>query len=145
MDDISAWAAAIVTAGLVVSIPSQYQTDHHELQALARQQRIQDALATLVDEGAVTARCEPVGVPNHAPIPLLALRLETPPAQVVSAQVRTISHGTYVDPANEEVRRDYVLNLNDPHEKASVPVPPGFTATRTSRDWLIFQRCTSGG
>ncbi len=137
-------AAALVVAGLVVSIPSQYHTDHHELEALARQQRIQDDLETLVEEDAVTAKCEPIGVPNHAPIPLLALRLETPPAEVVSAQVRIISHGTYVDPANEEVRRDYVLNLNDPNENATVAPPPGFKATRTSRDWLIFKRCTSG-
>jgi hypothetical protein len=137
-------AAAVVAVGLVVSIPSQYKTDHHGLQALARQQQIQDDLETLVDEGAITARCEPIGVPNHAPIPLLALRLEAPPAQVVSAQVRTITHGTYVDPADEEVRREYVLNRNDPHESVPVTPPPGFTATRTSRDWLIFQRCTSG-
>jgi hypothetical protein len=138
-------AAALVTAGLVVSIPFQYKTDHHELQALARQQRIQDDLETLVDEGAITAGCEPIGVPNHAPIPLLALRLQAPPAKVVSAQVRTITHGTYVDPANEEVRREYVLNRNDPDESAPANPPPGFKATRTSRDWLIFKRCTSGG
>ncbi len=138
-------AAALVTAGLVVSIPFQYEIDHHELQALARQQQIQDGLETLVDEGAITAGCEPIGVPNHAPIPLLALRLEAPPAQIVSAQVRTISHGTYVDPADKEVRRDYVLNRNDPHESAPATPPPGLKATRTSRDWLIFQRCTSGG
>jgi len=138
-------AAALVTAGLVVSIPFQYKTDHHELQALARQQRIQDDLETLVDEGAITAGCEPIGVPNHAPIPLLALRLQAPPAKVVSAQVRTITHGTYVDPANEEVRREYVLNRNDPDESAPANPPPGFRATRTSRDWLIFKRCTSGG
>jgi hypothetical protein len=138
-------AAALVAVGLVASIPSQYRTDHHELQALARQQRIQDDLERLVDEGAITARCEPIGVPNHAPIPLLALRLQAPPATVVSAQVRTIAHGTYVDPANEEVRREYVLNRNDPNEDAPANPPPGFKATRTSRDWLIFQRCTSGG
>ncbi len=137
-------AAALVAVGLVVSIPSQYKTDHHGLRALARQQQIQDDLETLVDEGAITARCEPIGVSNHAPIPLLALWLEAPPAQVVNAQVRTITHGTYVDPADEEVRREYVLNRNDPHESAPVTPPPGFTATRTSRDWLIFQRCTSG-
>ncbi len=133
-----------MAVGLVVSIPSQYKTDHHQLQALARQQQIQDDLETLVDEGAITAGCEPIGVPNHAPIPLLALRLETPPAQIVSARVRTISHGTYIDPADEGVRRDYVLNNNDPNENAKASVPPGFTAIRTSRDWLIFQRCMSG-
>ncbi len=139
-------AAAVVAAGLVVSVPAQYRTDHHELQVLARQQRIQDALDALVDEGAITARCEPVGVPNHAPIPLLALRLETPPAEIVSAQVRTITHGTYVDPASEEVRHDYILNRNDPKEtNTPATVPPGFTATRISRSWLIFQRCSPSG
>jgi hypothetical protein len=135
-------AAALVAAGLVVSIPFQYKTDHHELKALARQQQIQSNLEMLVDEGAITTRCEPVGVPNHAPIPLLALRLQTPPTQIVSAQVRTIAHGTYVDPADEEVRRDYVLNQNDPNENAPATPPPGFKATRTSRDWLIYKRCS---
>jgi hypothetical protein len=140
-------AAVLVTAGMLATAPAQYHTDHHELQALARQQRIQDALQKLVGEGAITARCEPVGVSNHAPIPLLALWLETPPAEVVSAQVRTVTNGTYVDPANEEVQRDYVLNQNDPHEDTPESVPPGFTATRTSGSWLIFQRCSpsSGG
>jgi hypothetical protein len=137
-------AAALVVAGLVVSIPSQYRTNHHQLEALARQQQIQDELETLVDDGTINARCEPIGVPNHAPIPLLALQLETPPAQIVSAQLRTISHGTYIDPANKEVQEDYVLNLNDPNETATATPPPGFKATRTSRDWLIFKRCTSG-
>ena len=124
---------------------SQYKTDHKELKALARQQQIQSNLETLVDEGAITTRCEPVGVPNHAPIPLLALRLQTPPTQIVSAQVRTITHGTYIDPADAEVRREYVLNQHDPNENAPATPPPGFTATRTSRDWLIYKRCGSSG
>ncbi len=137
--------AALVAVGLVVSIPSQYHTDHKELQALARQQGIQNDLTELVEEGAISAHCEPVGVPNHAPIPLLALWLQTPPAEIVSAQVRTIARGTYVDPATGEVQKDYILNTNDPNEADTAPVvPPGFTATRTSRSWLIFQRCDPG-
>jgi hypothetical protein len=138
-------AAALVAVGLVVSIPAQYRTDHHELWELARQQRIQNDLTELVDEGAISARCEPVGVPNHAPIPLLALWLQTPPTEIVSAQVRTIAHGTYVDPATREVQENYILNRNDPNEPDTAPVvPAGFTATRTSSSWLIFQRCGPG-
>jgi hypothetical protein len=134
--------AALVVGGLVVSIPSQYRTDHHQLQELVRQQRIQKDLVALVNEGAITARCEPVGVPNHAPIPLLALWLKSPPGKIVSAQARTISKGTYVDPATREVQEDYILNRDDPNEvNATAVVPPGFTATRTSPAWLIFQRC----
>ena len=39
-------------------------------------------------DGAITARCQPVGVPNHAPIPLLALWLKSPPGEIRSAQVQ---------------------------------------------------------
>ncbi len=57
------------------------------------------------------SRCSPCGC-------------ETPPAQVVSAQVRTIPHGTYVDPADEEVRRDYVLNPTTPTKAPRRTRPP---------------------
>jgi hypothetical protein len=135
-------AAALVVGGFVVSIPSQYRVDHRELQALARQQRIQNALLALVHERAIATHCEPIGVTNHAPIPLLALWLQTPPAEIVSAQERTISHGTYVEPANEEVQKNYILDRDDPKElNRPVAVPPGFSPTRTSPSWLIFQRC----
>ncbi len=78
-------------------------------------------------------------MPNHAPIPLLALYLRTSPARIPSAQVGHIATGVYVDPAGEEVERDYVLDKNDPHE--AVSVPPGFTAVANNRSWLIFHRC----
>jgi hypothetical protein len=78
-------------------------------------------------------------VPNHAPIPLLALYLKTSPQNIVSAQVKPISSGQYVDPADKQVEQDYVLDPNDPH--LPVSVPPGFTETASNRSWLIFQRC----
>jgi hypothetical protein len=132
-------AAALLVVVLAISAPAQYRTAHHELRNLARQQRIQNDLVALVDSGAISASCEPIGVPNHAPIPLLALWLKTGPSEIRSAEAQTISHGTYVDPADEEVQRDYVL---DPSERGHpVGVPPGFTATHISRSWLVFQRC----
>lgn len=136
------WMAGglVVALALLAYAPSQYRGAHSQLQALARQQRIEGDLLALVNSHAIALRCGPVGVPNHAPIPLLALYLKTSPKNVISAQVNQISYGTYVDPASVEVERDYVLDPHDPH--LAVSVPPGFTESATNRSWLIFTRCT---
>jgi hypothetical protein len=135
------WMAGgiVLIVALIAYAPSQYRSADRELDNLARQQRIQDDLLALVDDRTITLRCGPVGVPNHAPVPLLALYLKTSPRNVVNAQTSAISAGVYVDPASKEVEDDYVLDPHDPH--APVTVPPGFTATRANRSWLIFQRC----
>ena len=88
--------AALVLLALVAYIPSQYHTDHKELNELALQQRIQDDLVALVHSRAVAARCEPIGVPNHAPIPLLALYLGTSPQEIVSAEASPIDRKSVV-------------------------------------------------
>jgi hypothetical protein len=132
--------AALVLVALLAYIPSQYRTDHKELGELARQQRIQNDLVALVDSGALAARCEPIGVPNHAPIPLLALWLEGDPSEIVSAQARTISHGTYLAPANAEVQKHYIL---DKAERAHpVSAPRGFIARGGNRSWRVFEHCS---
>jgi hypothetical protein len=135
------WMAggALVFVALLASIPSQYNSAHRELRKLARQESIQNELLALVQDGSITRRCEPVGVPNHAPIPLLALYLETSPRRIVSAEVNPITHGTYVDPASKEVEEDYVLDPHDPH--LPVTVPPGFTEAHANSSWFIFSRC----
>jgi hypothetical protein len=133
-------AGGVVAVALLAYAPAQYRTAHRELDALGRQQRIQDDLTALVDDGAIAARCAPIGVPNHAPIPLLALWLKIGPAEIVSAQVREIARGTYVQPADAEVQRDYVLDPNDPHPRVAV-VPPRFLATRANRSWVVYRRC----
>jgi hypothetical protein len=136
------WMAGglIVLAALVAYTPSQYRGAHRQLDALATQQRIEGDLVALVHSHAIGLECGPVGVPNHAPVPLLALYLRTSPANVISAQVSQISYGTYIDPASTEVERVYVLDPHDPH--LAVTVPPGFTESATSRSWLIFKRCS---
>jgi hypothetical protein len=133
-------AAAAAAAALLASIPSQYRTDHRELNALGRQQRIQDELVALARAGAITAGCEPIGVANHAPVPLLALWLQTPPSEIANLQTGTIARGTYVDPADAEVEDDYILDRNDPHRP--VAVPAGFAQTRADRSWRVFARCS---
>jgi hypothetical protein len=136
------WMAggALVLVALLAYAPSQYRSAHRELDKLARQQSIESDLLALVENRSVTLRCGPVGVPNHAPVPLLALYLNTSPENIVSAQVKPISSGEYVDPASKQVEEDYVLDRNDPH--LAVNVPPGFTEVGTNRSWLIFQRCS---
>jgi hypothetical protein len=135
------WMAggALVLIALAAYIPAQYRSAERELNKLARQQSIEDDLLALVDDHAITLRCGPVGVPNHAPIPLLALYLKTGPENISSAQVRPISSGIYLDPASREVEADYVLDPRDPHQPVSVP--PGFREVQANRSWLVFQRC----
>ncbi len=131
--------SALVLVLMLAFGSSNYREAHRELRKLARQESIQNELLALVKDGAITRRCEPVGVPNHAPVPLLALYLETSPRQIVSAEISPITHGAYVDPASKEIEDDYVLDPHDPH--LPVTVPPGFTEAHANSSWLIFARC----
>jgi hypothetical protein len=129
-----------VVVALVAFAPSEYRATRTQLDKLAAEQRIEDDLVALVRRHAIGLACGPVGVPNHAPIPLLALYLKTSPARIISAQVRPIASGTYLDPASAKVEQDYVLDPHDPH--LPVSVPPGFTKSTANRSWVIFKRCT---
>jgi hypothetical protein len=135
------WMAggAIVLLALIAYAPAQYRSAHRELDKLARQQSIEGALVALVDDRSINLRCGPIGVPNHAPVPLLALYLRTSPARVINAQVNQIVSGEYIDPATKEVEERYVLDPHDPH--VPVNVPAGFREVHANRSWLIFQRC----
>jgi hypothetical protein len=135
------WMAggALVLVLLLAFVPSSYREAHNHLDELSRQHRIEGDLLALVDDHAINLRCGPIGVPNHAPVPLLALYLETSPRNIVSPEAGHIASGIYVDPASKEVEEDYVLDQHDPVEPVSVP--PGFTESATNRSWLIFQRC----
>jgi hypothetical protein len=132
-------AGAIVVLALLVTLPGQVRSARGELAKLSRQQSIQDHLVALVNDKTVTLRCGPVGVPNHAPIPLLALYLKTRPSQIVSAEAKPVQRGSYVDPASLEVEHEYILDPKDPHQPVSIP--PGFTEAGTNSSWLIFERC----
>ncbi len=137
----TAWAAAggLIVLALLATAPRQYRTADKELGKLANQERIEGDLEALVHSGSVNLSCGPVGVPNHAPIPLLALYLRTSPARIVSPEAGHIDRGVYIDPAGREVEREYILDTNDPHENAAIP--PGFSATGGNRSWLVFHRC----
>jgi hypothetical protein len=136
------WMAAggAVLLAFIAFIPSQYREVKSQLQTLNRQQRIEDDLLALVKNRQISLRCGRVEVTNHAPIPLLALYLKTSPAQIISAQSGQISRGTYVEPADAEVQKDYILDPQDPPPRDVNP-PPGFRASSTSHSWLVFESC----
>ena len=139
----TAWMAmgAVIVLALVATLPEQLRSAHGELAKLSRQQSIQDNLVALVNDKTLTLRCGPVGVPNHAPIPLLALYLKTRPSQIVSAEAKPIQRGSYVDPASIEVEHEYILDPKDPASAKPASIPPGFTEAGTNRYWLIFEHC----
>jgi hypothetical protein len=132
-------AGALVLIALVAYAPSQYRGAHRELSKLARQQSIQDDLLALVENRSISLRCGRIGVPNHAPVPLLALYLETSPANIVSAESGSVTNGQYVDPASKQVEDEYILDPHDPHRPVSIPA--GFLESHANRSWLIFQHC----
>jgi hypothetical protein len=135
------WIAGgtLVLIALLAYVPSQYRGAHRELDKLAHQQSIQDDLLALVKDHSISLRCGPIGVPNHAPVPLLALYLETSPANIVSAESGSVTDGQYVDPASKQVEDEYILDPHDPHRP--VDIPAGFLESHANRSWLIFQHC----
>ena len=110
--------------------------------ALARQGVIQEDLGDLVRRppGAIRAECAPVTVPNHRPIPLLALWLDSAPRDIVAAQIRVPARGTFVVPATGSVADDYVLDPRD--RDRSIPSPPAaFTPVAANDSWRVLTRC----
>jgi hypothetical protein len=132
-------AAGLIAIVLVAYTPASVRSAHRQLHKLARQHRIEDELVALVKGHAITLACGPVGVPNHAPVPLLALYMKASPGDIVSPEAGTVEHGTYVA-ASREAAEDYVLDKHDPHAVAG-RVPAGFAAVRRNRSWRIFKRC----
>ncbi len=140
-------ASAIVALAMIAFLPSQVSDLRTQLRALSSQQVVADDLTALTANGAISARCLPVGVPNHAPVPLLALQLQTSPAEIVSGDsdvlgaANRISHGTFVAPADAQAR-SYILDPNDPATLARAhPVPADFALTAANRSWLVYHNC----
>jgi hypothetical protein len=137
-------AGGLVLVALVATLPGQVRSAHGQLHNLARQEQIQDDLLAMVHNKAIALKCGPVGVPNHAPIPLLALYLNARPGLILSAEAsrseaKQQEYGSYADPASVEVEKEYVLDPKDPH--LPVSIPPGFLETRANSSWLVFAHC----
>jgi hypothetical protein len=137
-----AWFGVATLVLLVAFGPAQAGRIDALRRALARQDRIQADLAALARApgAAIRPSCAPVTVPNHRPVPLLALWLDAPPRTIVSAQERRAPRGTWVTPADAAVARDYVLDPRD-LDKRIAPHPPGFARAGADASWRVFIRC----
>jgi hypothetical protein len=137
-----AWFGVETLVLLVVFTPAQVDRVRALRRALARQDGIQQDLAALVrvPPGAIRRSCPPVTVPNHRPVPLLALQLDVRPRAVVSAQERRPARGTWVEPATGAVARDYILDPRD-LDKRITPPPRGFAPAGANASWRVRTRC----
>ncbi|MGI8801945.1 MAG: hypothetical protein ACR2KV_07195 [Solirubrobacteraceae bacterium] len=133
-------AACVIGVALIAFVPAQISSIRKLRSTLGRQETIQADLSRLISTGAIGARCLPVSVPNHRPVPLLALWLDIAPAAVVSAEAGTPNRGSYVTPANPAVARDYILDPRDPVQ-AVHQVPAGFSRAGGDASWQVYARC----
>jgi hypothetical protein len=134
--------AAAVAVIFVVQAPQQYDylsTVHEDLD---EQSAIESDLHQLADSGAFRSDCLPISVPNHRAVPRLAAWLDVRPSEIVSSsEQRQPDHGYFLDPANENVVRHFVLDPNDPR-RLTTKVPPGFRQVDVDNDsWLLYARC----
>jgi hypothetical protein len=144
------WMAfgAVVAVLFVVFAPAQVDRLEDLQDSIAIQEQIRDDLKEIADGGAVEPGCEPVAVPNHRPVPLLALWLERRPSEILAAVreedgelVRAEpGNGYYFDPASSDVEENFTLDPNDPGE-LTAPVPPGFERVEANESWVLYQRC----
>jgi hypothetical protein len=135
-------AGAVVVVALLAFVPGQRNLIRSLRHTLHQQDAIQHDLATLVSRGTLGRRCLPVAVPNHRPVPVLAIWLDTAPRDILSAQdqTRPIRAGTYLQPGNATVRSLYILDKRDP-VKTIPRVPAGFALAGSNGSWQVYSSC----
>jgi hypothetical protein len=136
------WAAigAVVLLAFAVFAPGQVNRIRGLRDAMGIQSEILADLHAITATPAFTGGCRPVAVPNHRPVPHIALWAGIAPRQIISAQVQRPTHGLYVDPASARVERNFTLDPHDPHPLTAA-VPAGFTRVAANRSWVLYARC----
>lgn len=104
---------------------------------------IQDDLRDLTRVDAAEAafeRCDPVYVPNHRAVPILAWYLDRAPADFRSAQLEVPARGLYVAPQTDVVEEKFILDPRDP-KRFDVPrQPAGFRPVAANDSWALYSR-----
>ena len=133
--------AAIVLIAFLIQAPQQIDYLDMVHDDLDEQSAIESDLHDLADSGAFAGDCLPISVPNHRAVPRLAAWLDLRPSQIVSSsEQRQPIRGYFLDPANENVVRHFVLDPNDPR-RLSTKVPPGFQRVARNESWILYARC----
>ena len=129
-----AWFGAATVVALIAFVPQQAKRIDSLRSALTIQDHIQDDLHDL------KLPCQPTTVPNHRPVPLLALWLDTDPKNMSVAQEHPPTSGTYVIPSSPHVAREYILDPRDVNP--TIPSPPTrFQRVASNSSWHAYARC----
>jgi hypothetical protein len=131
-------AATLLSFAVLAPAQASRIEDLHR--AMAIQREILADLQDLTQTPAFERGCRPVAVPNHRPVPHIALWTGIPPAAIVSAQLERPDRGLYIDPASRRVERNFTLDPRDPRRLAAA-VPPGFARVAANRSWVLYSRC----
>lgn len=129
---------------LLAFAPAQIDRISNLRYALSRQEQIQSDLQALIKRppGLITASCKPITVPNHRPVPALALWLDLPPEVIFSADDRLVPTGQFIAAATPQVASDYILDPRD--LKRSVIGPPrALKLAGGNQSWLVYKRCAA--
>jgi hypothetical protein len=133
--------AAVVALMFVAWGPNQYDLLHRVDTDLTAQARIEGDLNDLARSGAFDPLCGPISVPNHRAVPRLAFALDVRPTDVVSStEQRRPTRGYFLNPANEFVVHNFILDPNDP-ARLETTVPPGFRPVARNDSWVLYRRC----
>jgi len=94
--------------------------------------------------------CKPIYVPNHRPVPDLALWFDVRPKDIESLPVDPSPDGIYIGPATAESERLSVLDPRDPKPLGARVPPPGDGPPNWERElgrndsWVAFSAGCSG-
>ncbi len=139
-----AWFAVVTILLLIVFTPAQVGRISNLRYALERQEQIQDDLRALVERppALISQSCTPISVPNHRPVPLLALWTDLPAEQIFSAADKRQRSGVFIAAATPKVASDYILDPRDLNRSVAPP-PANFKLAGGNRSWLVYQRCAA--
>jgi hypothetical protein len=104
---------------------------------------IQDDLRDLTRVDAAEAafqQCDPVYVPNHRAVPILAWYLDRDPADFRSAQLEAPRRGLYVAPQTDVVEEKFILDPRDPKRFEVPRQPAGFRPLAANDSWALYAR-----
>lgn len=135
------WLGVFVLVVQLPFIPAQVNRLDALNRALTIQDGVQDDLQAFVRAGDFVEPCDTVTVPNHRPIPLLALWLDAPPSAIHSALDGPVpALGTYLQPATPAIAKAYVLDPRDARQVLPPP-PPSYRLASSNASWRLYKHC----
>lgn len=129
--------AVLCVLALAAFAPAQVERVDDLHGSLVLQRAIRDDLRDI----ARSVPCRPIRVPNHRPVPLLALWTGAPVRSVVPVLE---GEGSRLLPATARVARNFILDPKDP-----VPAPTRFaaaagTVVERNASWVLTAQCPGG-